>query len=166
MSVVEQAKTWITKHLPFVQMSSTAVLAWATGWLAPLQQTWIAHPAFEASTRKLGAMFGAGISIALFALIRTEPRRRQKIALAFVLAVLALSVSWCIYIAKHIDRIADRAEIIALRDNWQIWYFVVCVTFIILLTASWALLSPEPAVARRPRRNDGGGHSFKGKTPT
>ena len=141
MGAVDQAITFTRRHLPFVQVSSALVLGWAAGWLAPLEGTWIAHAAWETSTRKVGVLFGAGISIALFALIRNERRGKQKAALSFVLAVLVLSLCCCIYYARSIDWIPDRGDVIVARNTWQIWYFVLCASFIILLTASWALLA-------------------------
>jgi len=135
------SKGKIGKLFPFLQISGSAVIAWASGWLVSLEGTGIGHPIWEISTRKLGVSIGAALSIAFFAWTRLVSRRAERIAFYVLLGCFVVSLVLVAWMSTTIDTIPDKDTVLFRRDVlWKWSYFLLCISFVLIIPATAGLL--------------------------
>jgi hypothetical protein len=131
---------FVRKYLPFLQIPTSALIAWAAGWLAPLEGAGIGHPSWEEPVRRIGALIGALLSIVAFAMLHRSTRARQMTFLHFFLALFLLSLVLCVCFGIFIDEIRLQENVVLARQLWRASYLMLCISFIVLIPSAFILI--------------------------
>ncbi len=128
---------------PFLAFGAASVVGWANGWLNTLGATGLAHPNFDASHRKIAAVVGAVLCLAIVAMWRKSTVHKRRKVLSISVGCFIVSLICTFLIAVTIDYIADKETIVLLRKVWKGMFLLMSIS--LLTTISAAILFWYPA---------------------